>query len=96
MKEHHLQICSTPTYDLNGDNKVTYLNTVSSHKYFDDVRHNHNIISSDAFILSEARFNIFDKDTAFHISQSNGPYTCRNDQECNISTHPPHGLAAYI
>ena len=32
MKEHHLQICYTPTYDLNGDSKVTYLNTVSLHE----------------------------------------------------------------
>ena len=55
MKEHPLQICYTPKYDWNGDIKVTYLNTVSLHKYFDDVQHNHNIISSDAFILSETR-----------------------------------------
>ena len=94
MKEHPLQICYTPTYDLNGDFKVTYLNTVSLHKYFDDVQHNHNIISSDAFILSEARFNKLDNDTVFHISQFNGPY--RDDQECNTSTNPPHGMAAYI
>ena len=63
------------------------------HKYFDDVQHNHNIISSDAFILSETRLNKLDKDTMFHILQFNGPY--RNGQECNISTYPPHGMAAY-
>ena len=30
----------------------------------------------------------------FHISQFNEPI--RNDQECNTSTPPPYGMAAYI
>ena len=94
MKECPLQICYTPTYDLNGDMKVTYLNTASLHKYFDDVQHSHSIISSDAFILSETRLNKLDKDTIFHTSQFNGPY--RNDQECNILKRSHHGMAAYI
>ena len=96
MKEHPLQVCYTPTHDLNGDIKVTYLNTVSLHKYFYDDQHSHNIISSDAFILSGTRVSKLDEDTVFHISQFIGPYTCRNDKECNITTYPPCGMAAYI
>ena len=60
MHQNPIHISYMPTYLLTGDTKITDLNTVSLHKYFDDVHTNHNIVSSDVTILSETRLTNYD------------------------------------
>ena len=60
MHQNPIHISYLPTYLLTCDTKITYLNTVSLHKYFDDVSTNHNIGSSDMIILSETRLTNYD------------------------------------
>ena len=60
MHQNAIYISYMPTYLLTGDTKITYLNAVSLHKYFDDVHTNHTIVSPDVIILNETRLTNYD------------------------------------
>ena len=94
MYQNPIHISYTPTYLLTGDTKITYLNTVSLHKYFDDVHTNHNIVSSDVIILSETRLTNYDTNQDYKLPSFKGPF--RNDQHWNGHTCPPHSMAFYV
>ena len=83
MHKNPLQLCYTPTYHLPENTVVTYLNTVSLHRYFDDIYQNHNIIGSSVLMFSETRLTIHDKTEQYILPSFHGPY--RNDQKWNTS-----------
>ena len=92
-KNRKVQLSYTPVYMMDGL-KCSFLNTRSLHKHFRSVQRDHNICASDIFFLSETRLISSDRNDSYHIQ--NFQIICRNDQEWNKESRPPHGIICYV